>query len=105
MVKSFLLIRKEGLSVFNSDLSSPVVTEHRTLKFIYTNLDGISNKKSELSSIVFNEKPDIICLTETKTSEKGANDHTYDCENYEVIRKDRLIQRTPGGGVSILVSF
>ena len=84
-------------------MSSPVVAEHRTLNCIYTNLDGISNKKSELENIIFNEKPDIICLTETKTSENDASDHTYDCENFEVFRKDRLIQRAPGGGVTILV--
>ena len=45
-----------------------------------------------------------MCLTETKTSVDDANDHVYDCENFVVYRKDRLNQRAPGGGVSILVS-
>ena len=67
-------------------------------------MDGIGNKKSEFAKSVYKEKPDIICLTETKTSEKDANDHIYDCKNFEVFRKDRLNQRAPGGGVSILVN-
>ena len=85
-------------------MPSPVVVKHRTLNFVYTNLDGISNKTSEFSNIVSNLKPDVICLTETKTSVDDANDHLYDCEQYDVFRKDRLVQRAPGGGVSILVN-
>ena len=54
--------------------------------------------------MVYNQNPDIVCLTETKTSVDDANDHVYDCENFVVYRKDRLNQRAPGGGVSILVS-
>ena len=63
-------------------------------------MDGISNKLSEFAKI-YKEKPDIICLTETKTSEKEANDHIYDCKNFEVFRKDRLNQRAPGGGAKL----
>ena len=75
----------------------------KTLKFLYTNLDGINNKKAELSNLIFNEKPDIVCLTETKTSADDADTHLYDIENFVIFRKDRLIQRAPGGGVCILV--
>ena len=83
-------------------MPSPNIVKHRTLNIVYTNLDGISNKTGELSNIVHSYKPDIICLTETKTSANDANDHLYDCENFEVFRK--VIQRAPGGGVSILVN-
>ena len=85
-------------------MPSPNIVKHRTLNIVYTNLDGISNKTGELSNIVHSYKPDIICLTETKTSASDANDHLYDCEHFEVFRKDRVIQRAPGGGVSILVN-
>ena len=44
-----------------------------------------------------------MCLTETKLSSEDANDHFYDTDNFVVYRKDRLIQRAPGGGVCILV--
>ena len=85
-------------------MPSPVVVKHRTLNFVYTNLDGISNKTGEFSYIVSNLNPDVICLTETKTSVDDANDHLYDCDNFVVYRKDRVNQRAPGGGVSILVN-
>ena len=70
---------------------------------MYANLDGIGNKKAEVANEIFNQKPDIICLTETKSSSEDANDHLYDTENFVVYRKDRIIQRAPGGGVCILV--
>ena len=37
-------------------------------KFIcfYTNVDTLSNKKDELSTLIFNKRPHIIALTETK---------------------------------------
>ena len=70
---------------------------------MYTNLDGILNKKAEFSKLLFDHNPDVVCLTETKTSPEDANDHVYDCENYEIFRKDRENQKGPGGGVCILV--
>ena len=75
----------------------------KNLKLIYTNLDGILNKRAELSKLISDQNPDIICLVETKTSPEDANDHIYDCENYEIFRKDRANQKGPGGGVCILV--
>ena len=55
---------------------------------MYTNLDGIGNEKADVSNTIFNEKPDIISLTETKSSSEDANDHSYDTKNVVVYRKD-----------------
>ena len=77
--------------VFNKGLPSHQ-TGIKNLKLIYTNLDGISNKRAELSNLIYTHKPDIICLSETKTSSEDANDHFYDTENYAIFRKDRLNQ-------------
>ena len=77
----------------------------KNLKLIYTNLDGISNKRAELSNLIYTQKPDIICLSETKTSSEDANDHFYDTDNFVIFRKDRSNQTVTsrGGGVTILV--
>ena len=77
----------------------------KNLKLIYTNIDGISNKRAELSYLIYTQKPDIICLSETKTWIDDANDHFYDTDNYVIFRKDRLNQTATsrGGGVTILV--
>ena len=77
---------------------------HKSLNCIYTNLDGISNKKAHLSNCILDSIPDIVCLTETKTSSEEASDHLYDTENFVIYRKDRLNQRAPGGGVCILIN-
>ena len=95
-------MKTENLQVFNKGLPSPNYNV-RSLKFISTNLDGISNKRAELSNLIYTHKPDIICLTETKTSPKDANDHFYDTDFFEIFRKDRSNVETRGGGVTILV--
>ena len=91
--------------MFSRKTPSPSKINHRkSLKCVYTNLDGIGNKKADLEKLSYEQNPDIICLTETKTSSEQASDHLYDCVKYEVFRKDRINQRAPGGGVCILVN-
>ena len=76
----------------------------QNLECIYANLDCIGNKQSDLEYTIFNENPDIVSFTETKTSSDEPNDNLYDTEKFVVYRKDRANQRAPGGGVCILVN-
>ena len=73
------------------------------LKCLYTNLDGIYNKISEFCLLVLEEDPDLIFLTETKLNPDILNHTVFDVNNYNIYRKDRLLQNAPGGGVAILV--
>ena len=78
-------------------------TTHQTLKCIYTNLDGLANKTAELQILLSVENPDIIFLTETKCNGEVLDSTLFDTNQYSVIRKDRVVQHAPGGGVAILV--
>ena len=77
-----------------------------SLKCIYTNLDGISNKVGEFQSIVNKVTPDLIFLTETKGNESLLSSNIFDTSRFKVYSRDRP---TPlgagiwGGGVAILV--
>ena len=65
---------------------------------MYTNIDGLLSSRLELQDYVMKEKPDIICLTETKLNEKI----TVNLDNkYNTWRKDR--QGKGGGGVMIMI--
>ena len=38
--------------------------DRTTIKFLYTNADGVMNKREELEAMVEEEKPDIVAITE-----------------------------------------
>ena len=65
---------------------------------------ALATKRQLLNTLFFDENPDVVSLTETKTSSDEPNDHLYDTEKFVVYRKDRANQRAPGGGVCILVN-
>ena len=68
---------------------------------MYTNTDGLLSKKLELRDYTDKNKPDEVCITETKLNgEIGSK--ALGWENYEIWRKDR--SRKKGGGVIILTS-
>ena len=78
-------------------------TQHqKVFKCLYTNLDGILNKRDELNFILSEVDLDLILLTETKLNQDVMNSKIF-VSNYNVYRKDRVIQAAPGGGVAILV--
>ena len=52
-----------------------------TLKCLYTNLDGLSNKVAELRELTNKEQPDLIFLTETKTDEEMLDNILYDTDS------------------------
>ena len=66
---------------------------------MYSNVDGLVSKLCELRDLMTKDKPEIICLTETKLNSTISN-ATLNFEGYEVWRKDR--ESKPGGGVMIL---
>ena len=69
------------------------------LEMMYSNVDGLVSKLSEFRDLINEEKPQVICLTETKLNSTILSD-TLNFHNYEIWRKDRVSK--PGGGVMIL---
>lgn len=69
------------------------------LKIGYTNVDGLVSGKLELSDYLKREKPDFMCIVETKLN--SAMDIGGMFETYSVHRRDRIGKY--GGGVMILV--
>ena len=70
------------------------------LKVIYTNVDGISSKRLEITDMLKEKKPMIFCMVETKVK-KEVNLELFGWEGYNILRKDRAHKF--GGGVCILV--
>ena len=66
---------------------------------MYSNVDGLSSKIQELQQEIKINKPDIICITETKLEEEIL-DATLNLKGYQVWRRDRKGKK--GGGVMIL---
>ena len=66
--------------------------------FVYSNINAINTKISELRASVSQDKPDFILLTETWLNSK-ITDSLIAIPGYELFRDDRINQR--GGEVSI----
>ena len=70
-----------------------------------TNIDGLSNKKDLLSTLINNEQPHTIMITETKMCPSNVSSDYFKCNEYKkeynVYRKERPSRQ--GGGVAILV--
>ena len=75
------------------------IYKNAKLKMMYSNADGLVSKLCELRDLITKEKPEIVCLTETKLNATISN-ATLNFDGYEVWRKDR--ESKPGGGVMIL---
>jgi exonuclease III len=60
------------------------------------NAQGLTTKLTEFKKIIFERKPDIICIQETFLKPK----HLFHLPGYNIIRKDRIDNRK--GGVAIL---
>ena len=73
------------------------------LKCLYTNCDGLLNKRSEFNFLAEKENPSIIFLVETKLHKDVINEEVFPTSKYEVYRRDRDSQNI-GGGVCILVN-
>ncbi len=66
---------------------------------MYTNIDGLVSRLLELKDYLKNNKPEVICLTETKPKEEIKLGFAKD--GYSTWRRDR--KGKGGGGVMILV--
>ena len=69
---------------------------HQTIKYMYTNLDGLSNKTAAMKALT-------VLYTETKANPEMLNVSLFNIDQYSTIRKDRPNQTAPGGGVAILI--
>ena len=81
----------------------PNCKQFSNIKCVYTNCDGLVNKRSEFNFLVEKERPSIIFLTETKLSDEVINEEIFPTSTYEIYRRDRDSQNV-GGGVCILVN-
>ena len=70
---------------------------HKTIKILYTNANGISNKIKSLQTALQNYKPDICSLTETKLTTNPPNIKGYTWEFRNRTTKN-------GGGVAQLLA-
>eukprot|EP00111_Clytia_hemisphaerica_P014760 TCONS_00043508-protein len=73
-----------------------------TLKILQLNLNGYKSKKQDLLTLITEQKPDLVCLNETKLIKK----ETITIPNYIPIMNNRIDRRTLksyGGGTAILI--
>merc|ERR1712035_16230 len=66
---------------------------------MYSNVDGLSSKIQKLHQEIEIDKPDIVCITETKL-EGETLDATLNLKGYQVWRRDRKGKK--GGEIMIL---
>ena len=72
------------------------------LKILQSNLNGYISKKEDLSTLVADEQPDIICLNETKL----VGTASVSIQGYIPIMNNRINRRTNrsfGGGTCVLI--
>merc|ERR1712035_276981 len=68
------------------------------LRVMYTNIDGVLSSILELRDYLRLNKPDVVCITETKLKEEIHIQ--FQDEGYNMWRRDR--KNKSGGGVAIL---
>ena len=76
------------------------------LKIYYQNVRGLNSKTAQVKLEVASQDIDIIVFTETFLKEGNFNYEIFDCETYEVFRRDRdkdTSSKGGGGGVLIAV--
>ena len=74
--------------------------ETNKLKVAYTNVDGLLSSILEIKDYVSSEKPDVLCMMETKLKEEiNVN---FQPEGFKLWRRDRK-GKGGGGGVLIMV--
>ena len=73
--------------------------QSENIKIIHININGISNKRSELIHYLNEHNPQFMTVNESKIRKQ----HKIKIPNYHIIRKDRENVRGLGGGAAILV--
>lgn len=77
------------------------IVRNEKLSIMYANVDGICSKIDEFKEMVAIQKPDVICLAESKLNQ-AISDQVIVCKGYDIWRKDRVGKN--GGGVLIMTS-
>ena len=95
------MVHQEGElnNVQEYEESESPAEEHKIVKIMYTNIDGVVTKKLEVQDYVNSRKPDLVCLTETKLQEI-IEMKTLNFKGYNIWRKDRRDKF--GGGVLVM---
>ena len=75
-------------------------TSKKFINCILFNARSANNKISELRSLLFTEKFDLICITETWFNDKISDGIVCADTKYSILRKDRVARH--GGGVAVL---
>ena len=70
----------------------------KRLKLMYTNIDGVLSSRLELEDYLKEEKPEIVCLTETKLNDET---NINFAKNYNIWRRDR--RGKGGGGTMVMI--
>ena len=73
--------------------------QSENIKIIHININGISNKRSELIHYLNEHNPQSMTVSESKIRKQ----HKIKILNYHIIRKDRENARGLEGGIAILV--
>merc|ERR1712035_212832 len=68
---------------------------NKVLNIMYSDADGLSSKIQELQQEMKIDKPDIVCITETKLEEEML-DATLNLKGYQVWRGDRKGKKGEG---------
>ena len=87
--------QREGIN----DVSKEQIGKGKDIRISYTNIDGFLSKRLECMDHLKEEKPDIMCIVETKLRPNIQVDWFGD-GNYRMWRKDRVNKR--GGGIIVL---
>ena len=70
------------------------------LNVIYSNVDGLCSKRLEITDLLREKRPMVLCMVETKVPE-DVNLELFGWEEYSIWRRDRVGKT--GGGVCVLV--
>lgn len=73
--------------------------QNENRKIIYSNVDDMVSKLDEIAVVTLENKPQILCLAETKLHNKITNE-VLTVGEYSIWRKDRVEKY--GGGLMIL---
>ncbi len=91
--------KKRG-STGNTRIDAGQNTEKtKNVRITYTNIDGLISSILEVRDYLREEKPDVMCMTETKLRQEILLN--FEKEGYKLWRRDR--KGKGGGGVLILV--
>lgn len=79
--------------------------EHEALSFVTINCRSLQslNKRDELSGLITEEDPDVICIVETWLTSEFTTSEVFRGADYTVYRRDRKETAGTGGGVAIAV--